>query len=38
MSGVFTSFGKIAFLKSGTIEGEKNFDCGFENLLYRGLI
>lgn len=38
MSGVFTSFGKL-LLKSGTIEGEKNFDCGFEKfLLYRGLI
>ena len=24
------------FLKSGTVEGKKNVDCGFENLLYRG--
>ena len=24
------------FLKSGTIEGEKNFDCGFENFTLQG--
>lgn len=36
MSGVFTSFGKLLFLKSGTIEGKKNFDCGFENFTLQG--
>lgn len=24
------------FLKSGTIEGKKNFDCGFENFTLQG--
>ena len=36
--GCLYFFRENCFLKSGTIEGEKNFDCGFENLLYRGLI
>ena len=37
MSGVFTSFGKLLFEKWDNW-GKKNVDCGFENLLYRGLI